>query len=123
MPLTPVVFYQDLDHSSPVREWLLGLPAKARARCAARLELLEEFGHELRRPHAENLGNGLWELRIKVGRVNYRILYFFHRQVAAVVCHGLAKEDVVPERDLRIAADRMARFQANPRQHGLRLRE
>jgi hypothetical protein len=28
--------------------------------------------------------------------VNYRMLYFFHRTVAAVLSHGLVKERAVP---------------------------
>jgi hypothetical protein len=34
-------------------------------------------GHELRRPYADYLRAGVHELRARVGRVNYRILYFF----------------------------------------------
>lgn len=117
MPSISIVLFQDLDHSVPVREWLDGLPAEARLRCLARLELLEQHGHELDRPHAAYLGDGLYELRIKFYRVNYRILYFFHGRVAAVVCHGLAKEDKVPKKDLRTAAQRMARFKADPDRH------
>lgn len=123
MPATPVVLYEDLDHSVPVRDWLDGLSADARLRCLARLELLERHGHELDRPHAAYLGDDLYELRIKFYRVNYRILYFFHGRVAAVVCHGLAKEDKVPEKDLRIAAERMARFRAHPERHTFHPRE
>ena len=41
----------------------------------------------------------------------------------AVACHGLAKEDKVPKRDLRIAAGRMARFKADPERHTFHPRE
>lgn len=78
MPPTPVVFFEDRDGNVPVRDWLDGLAAEARLRCLARLEMLEQFGHELDRPHAAYLGEDLYELRIKFYRVNYRILYFFH---------------------------------------------
>ena len=123
MPNTALALFQDVDRSVPFHVWLAGLPAEARVRCLARLELLEEFGHELDRPHAAYLGDDLYELRIKFYRVNYRILYFFHERTVAVVCHGLAKEDKVPKKDLRIAAERMARFKSDPDRYTFHPRE
>ena len=123
MSATRVIFFEDSDHTVPTLDWLDGLPADARVRCLARLELLEQFGHELDRPHAAYLGDELYELRIKFYRINYRILYFFHGRTAAVVCHGLAKEQKVPRKDLRIAAERMARFKADPDRHTFHPRE
>ena len=123
MSATRVIFFEDSDHTVPTLDWLDGLPADARVRCLARLELLEQFGHELDRPHAAYLGDELYELRIKFYRINYRILYFFHGRTAAVVCHGLAKEQKVPRKDLRISAERMARFKADPDRHTFHPRE
>jgi phage-related protein len=119
---TRVLFFEDSDHTVPTLDWLDGLPPEARIRCLARLELLEQFGHELDRPHAAYLGDDLYELRIKFYRVNYRILYFFHDRTP-VVCHGLAKEQKVPKKDLRIATKRMVRFKADPDRHTFHPRE
>lgn len=86
MPKTHVAFYQDADGRAPVVIWLQQLMEtneKAWANCRARIELLAQFGHELRRPAADYLRDGIYELRAKRGHVQYRILYFFHeRQVA-----------------------------------------
>ena len=123
MPNISLALYQDDDRSVPFHDWLAGLPAEAVLRCLAHLELLEEFGHELHRPNAAYLGDGLYELRIKFYRVNYRILYFFHERTVAVVCHGLAKEAKVPKKDLRIAAERMARFKSDPDRYTFNPRE
>lgn len=117
MPVTEVLLYRERDGSVPFRDWLDGLPEEARIRCLARLALLEEKGHDLRRPHAENLGRGIYELRVKVFRVNYRMLYFFHGRAAAVVSHGLAKEKEVPPEDIELALARMAGFKKNPGLH------
>ena len=118
MPLTIVIPYLEDDGSIPLRDWLDELPQKARERCLARLGLLEEHGHELRRPHAEYLeGTNLYELRVKFHRVNLRILYFFHEQEAAVVSHGFAKEGKIPQREIDLATDRMRRFKADPGRH------
>ena len=59
------VFYKDDDGSAPVVEWLENLrqmSPDAFANCAAVIEDLEEFGHELRRPTADILREGIREL-------------------------------------------------------------
>ena len=58
---------------------------KPKEKCFVRLERLEEMGHELRRPEAENLGDDIYELRAKHLGVNYRMIYFFHGKAAVVV--------------------------------------
>ena len=50
------------------------------------------MGHELRRPEADFLRDGIYELRVSRRGVHRRILYFFHGKFAAVVSHGLVKE-------------------------------
>jgi phage-related protein len=120
MPKTQVLFYQDADGCAPVVEWLEALrkmDSHAYAKCAAVIERLEEVGHELRRPTADLLRDGIRELRAKKGHVNYRILYFFHGQKAAVLAHALTKEDVVPRADIERALRRKAAFEANPKKH------
>jgi phage-related protein len=121
MPNTPVVLYLEDDNSVPLRDWLDGLPAQVRDRCLARLDLLEQLGHELRRPHAEYIeGTDLYELRLKVFRINYRMLYFFHGQRAAVVSHGFSKEDRIPPGEINLATERMGKFKADPDRHTFR---
>jgi len=55
-PNSDVLGYRDNSGSTPVLEWL----------------------RELRRPLADLLRDGIYELRIRIGRVHCRILYFFH---------------------------------------------
>ena len=40
--------------------------------------------------------------------MNYRILYFFHGRVAAVLAHGLVKKNEVPMRDIELMAQELA---------------
>lgn len=120
MPKTEVLFYQHADGHSPVVEWLRDLrttDAMAYARCTAVIERLLESGHELRRPTADLLRNGIHELRAKKGRVNYRILYFFHGRNIAILAHALTKEDKVPPADIERAIRRKADYEANPKKH------
>src|SRR4051794_33773657 len=98
MPATAVRFYREDDGTIPVRDWLAELvrrDPKAAANCVAVIRRLAEMGHELRRPQADYLRDGIYELRAKRGRVNYRILYFFHGRNVALLTHALTKEDRV----------------------------
>jgi phage-related protein len=114
-----VVYYREASRIL-LQDWLDGLSEKARDRCAVRLEMLERCGHGLLRPHAGFLTSGIYELRAQVGRVNYRVLYFFHGQGVAVVSHGFVKQRaLVPLAEIQRALEHRRRFQADPHGHGL----
>lgn len=101
-------------------DWLKELrknDAKAFTKCRAALARLAQLGHELRRPEADLLRGGIYELRVRMGSVNYRLLYFFHQRTVSVVAHGLTKEDVVPSTDINRAIARKAAYAANPTAH------
>ena len=49
--------------------------------------------------------------------MNYRMLYFFHGRVAAVLTHGLVKEREVPPREIEEAIRRKQLFELNPQLH------
>lgn len=120
MPRTHVAFYQEADGSAPVVDWFAALRRtneKAWAHCRARIELLAQFGYELRRPAADYLRDGVYELRAKQGHVQYRILYFFHARQVAILAHSLTKEDTVPAVEIERAIKRKKLFEANPRKH------
>jgi phage-related protein len=117
VPRTQVVFYQEAAGSVPVLDWLDTLPAKAQDKCRVKIERLRDLGHELRRPEADLLRDGIYELRVGLQGINYRILYFFHGTVAAVLAHGLVKERVVPPREIEEAVKRKQRFERDPGTH------
>jgi phage-related protein len=117
VPKTRVVFYQEDDGAAPVLDWLDDLPPKAQDKCRIRIERLHELGHELRRPEVDLLRDGIYELRVGLQGMNYRILYFFHGRVAAVLAHGLVKERVVPSREIELAITRKRKFELDPERH------
>ncbi len=120
MPQTEVLFFQERPGDSPVVTWLEELrrtDAKSFAKCAAVIERLRELGHELRRPTADILRDGIYELRVRRGRVNYRLLYFFHGKNVAIVSHGLTKKDIVPPGDIERALQRKCLFEGDPVRH------
>lgn len=117
MPKTAVVFYQDDPKTVPVLDWLDSLPPKVVDKCRVRIERLRALEYELRRPESDFLRDGIYELRVKLGTMNYRILYFYHGRVAAVLAHGLVKESEVPKRDIELAIQGKSKFELDPGRH------
>ena len=117
MPKTNVVFYKEEDGSVPILEWFDSLQPKALDKCTVRLERLREMGHDLRRPEADFLRDGIYELRLGLQHVNYRMPYFFHGRIAAVVSHGLVKEAEVSAKEIEKAIERKRKFEKDPKSH------
>jgi len=121
VPETRVLFYQEENGEVSVLEWLTRLlkeDRKGYANCVARIKQLEASGYELRRPAADYLRDGIYELRAKHIRVQYRILYFFYRQNVAILAHAITKEQAaVPDIDIERAIKRKRLFEENPEAH------
>ena len=118
MPEIQVVFYREANGSVPTQEWLNRLNRRARAKCRWLIECLQAQGHEFRRPQADYLRDGIYELRTRIGNVRYRMLYFFHGNVAAVISHGIIKKMTeVPPREIERAIRRKRLFEQKPEQH------
>jgi phage-related protein len=117
MPRTKLVFFREKDGAAPLLDWLDSLPKKARVKCIARLERLALLGHELRRPEADFLRDGIYELRVGLQGINYRMLYFFYGRTVAVVSHGLVKSRVVPAKEIELAIERKKQFERAPAEH------
>jgi len=116
MPATHLLFYRE-KNECPFLDWFEVLNEEPQDELRALFELLSRFGHELRHPYVENLGGGLYELRGRVGRVNYWALYFFHGQADVVLTHGFVKEGRLPLAEIKRAAERKGRFEASPSDH------
>jgi len=76
------------------------------------VELLMEFGPNLRMPHSRAMGDGLFELRPRGREGTGRVFYCFVIGQRVVVLHAfLKKTQTTPERELRIARRRMKEVQ------------
>jgi phage-related protein len=116
MPKIGIKFFAEEDGSVPFLEWMDKLPAKAQDKCIVGIELLAEKGYELRRPLADYLRDGIYELRVSLQRIHYRILYFFQGE-QAVISHGLTKTSQVPPKEIDLAIERKVRFGKNQERH------
>ena len=72
-----IIFYKKDDGTEPAKEFLDGLDNKMRAKMIRTVELLRDYGYELREPYSKHLNNGIFELRAKVSTDITRVLYFF----------------------------------------------
>ena len=87
-----------------VESWPVGILADY----ARLVELLIEFGPDLRMPHSRSLGSGLFELRPRGREGIGRALYCFVVGQRVVVVHSFVKKtQATPQRDLDIARRRM----------------
>ena len=104
MPVTKILFYKEVDGTVPIIVWLEKLrPKRIKVKCLVLIRLLAQEGYELHRPHSDVLRDGMYELRTRFGRVNYRLLYFFSGRNCVVLTHGLTKEASVPDSEIERA--------------------
>lgn len=87
-----VLFYDLPDGREPVREFLDSLDTKMRAKMLREISLLAANGPELREPDSKNIGDGIYELRAKVGTDISRVLYFFFVGRRAILTNGFIKK-------------------------------
>ena len=117
MPAVHVLLYKEDDGTIPILEWLDSLPSKVQDKCVARIKRLRDLGHELRRPEADYLRDGIYELRLRHQTVNYRVLYFFHGKSVVVLSNGLTKEKEVAPGEIDKAIVLRKRFDTIPVSH------
>ncbi len=95
--------YLDGGGGNPVEEFIVGLPEKEEALVRARITFLEEVGSGIREPHSKNIGEGLFELRVK----SRRILYCFKPGRVIVLLHAFTKKtQKIPGREIQVARKR-----------------
>ena len=116
VPETEVIIFVDDKGSAPFLSWLDRLSEAPQNKCLERIERLKALGHELRRPHADLLRDGIHELRVRSGRAQYRVFYFFHDRLA-VISHGCRKERIVPVMEVNRAIANREKFARNPERH------
>jgi phage-related protein len=87
-----------------IENWPVGILADY----ARLVELLAEFGPNLRLPHSRTLGNGLFELRLKGKEGIGRAFYCFLIKQRIVILHAFVKKTrSTPEQELKTARKRM----------------
>jgi hypothetical protein len=120
MPQTEIRLFRTARGEVPLSEWLNDLQATspgAFRRCLAAIVALSRSGFELRRPLADYLRDGIRELRVKQGRVHYRLLYSFDGKNIAVLTHGITKKGRVPPVEIERAIECLNLVRADREKH------
>ena len=101
--LYSIYYYIDERGNNPVKDFINSLSLKEQAKVFAYIVELKNQGHRLRRPIADYLRDGIYELRPKKNR----IFYFFFLKGIAVLVHAIIKKTAkVPERDIELCLKR-----------------
>lgn len=95
-----IFFFRTAKGDCPVLDRLNELPPKIEAKAWVRIERLAELGNDLKRPESDFLRDGIYELRFREGKVQYRILYFFLNKGVIVLSALITKEKKVPPKEI-----------------------
>ncbi len=99
-----IVFYVKSDGSEPVKDFLLSVDDKMRARLLKTIDLLAVNGTNLRMPYSEHLVDGIFEIRAKSGSNISRVLYFFVIGRKIVLTNGFIKKtQKTPKNEIELA--------------------
>ncbi|MBI3313618.1 MAG: type II toxin-antitoxin system RelE/ParE family toxin [Candidatus Omnitrophica bacterium] len=111
LPKYEVIFYWNEKGRFPVQEFIDSLPEKTCEKIARWITLLKQQGPALERPYADKVQDKLYELRIRLGPDNIRILYFFYLRDKIILLHIFRKKNWgIERRDLDLAEKRMQNF-------------
>ncbi len=87
-----VEFYRTKQGVCPIEEFLDSIEIKMRVKILLMMELLEEYGNNLREPYSKQLLQGIYELRVKQGNNHSRVLYFFETGRKIIITNGFIKK-------------------------------
>ena len=85
-------FYETEEGKKPAKDFMLSQNPKMKAKLFCLVSILEQYGNQLREPYSKPLGDGIFELRAKVGTDISRVLYFFYYEGRIVLTHGFVKK-------------------------------
>ena len=96
-----VIFYEKTNDEVPVENFMQSLDVKMKAKLTGLIEILSEYGPQLREPYSKSLGDGIFELRGKVGNNITRVLYFFYYNGIIVLTNGFVKKSMkTPQKEI-----------------------
>lgn len=87
-----VIFFDKEDGTEPVKDFILTLDKKMRAKVMKELKMLSINGTELREPYSKPLEDGIFELRAQSGSDITRVLYFFFVGHKIILTNGFIKK-------------------------------
>ena len=90
--------------NEPVREWLQALPVEAKKEIGSDIQLVQ-WQWPVSKPLVDGLGGGLYEVRTKVDKIQYRVL-FSVAEDTMVLLHGFVKKTRTAPDDIALGRKR-----------------
>lgn len=85
-------FYKTEKGDKPAKDFILSQDKKMKAKIFGLVDILEQYGNQLREPYSKPLVDGIFELRVKVGSDISRVLYFFYYEGRIILTNGFVKK-------------------------------
>ncbi len=99
-----ILFFELDDKTCPVQDFLDSLDDKMAAKMYGMMDILAEYGNELRLPYSEHLEDGIFEVRAKFASNITRVLYFFYTGKTIVMTNGFVKkQQKTPKAQIELA--------------------
>lgn len=99
-----VEFYTKDNGEKPAKDFILSLDTKMKAKVLGIIDVLEEYGTQLREPYSKHLDDGIFEIRGKVGTDITRVLYFFYYGKRIILTNGFIKKtQQTPQNEIKLA--------------------
>lgn len=99
-----VEYYVKKDGTKPAEEFIFSQDEKMQAKILLMIKLLETKGPAVREPFSKALGDGLFEIRTRLGSDITRVLYFFVVSRKVILTNGFVKKSQkTPSEEIRRA--------------------
>lgn len=99
-----IQFYCSKRGECPFQSFVQSTEPRVKAKFIKILDILEEHGPNLKRPYADFLRAGIYELRVRFGTNRYRAFYYYVVDKRIVITHGIVKKtDEVPPSEIEKA--------------------
>lgn len=99
-----IIFYEKLDGTEPAKDFIMNLLPKMKAKTIRILDILREYGPDLRMPYSKMLRDGIYEIRVIQGNNCARVLYFFTYGNKIILTNGFIKKaQKTPKGEIKIA--------------------
>lgn len=99
------VFYIADSGAEPVKDWLKSLSKEERKIIGSDIDLVQQ-GWPIGKPLVDGLGNGLWEVRSKLGDRIARIIFYLEGNQMVLLTGFIKKTQKTPLQELELAKKR-----------------
>jgi phage-related protein len=107
MAIFKCIYFQTDSGRAPVKEFIDSLHDRTQQKCFEVVGMLEDYGKSLPQPHADFLGDDIYELRFVGIEGRIRILYFFYYENKVVFTNGfIKKQQKAPKAEVELARGR-----------------